>query len=150
MSGQRVDKWPTIAEAAEIEGTTTEAMRKRIKRDRVDAQKVDGRWRVNPDSLSGQHRTKSDIPSGQDRTGDDDETSRDVVDVQRKYIERLENELDQRNAELKSLHVRLNSMDAQLERMTRALPVPEDDDASRGQAQSGQSPARWWHRLTRK
>ena len=136
------DTWPTLAQSAELEGITTEAMRKRITRGQVDAQKVGNRWRVNPDSLTGQDRTEADSASGQDRTRDDGATLREVVAAQRAHIETLTRELDQRNAELRSFHL-------QVERLTKALPAPEDDDAH-GKDGSGQPRARWWQRLARK
>ena len=140
--------WPTLAEAAKTEGITTEAMRKRITRGQVDAQKVGNRWRVNPNSLTRQDRTETDKAPGQDRTttGDGGATLREVVEAQRAHIESLERELAHRNAEVRELHEDIAAMNKQL---TVALPAP-NDDASMGQHQSGQSPTRWWHRLTRK
>ena len=139
----KTESWLTLTEAAAAEGISTEALRKRIKRGKADAQKVGGRWYVNPDRLTGQDRTEADNVSGQDQTttGNDGATLREVVEAQRAHIESLERELDQRNAELRSFHL-------QVERLTNALPAP-DDDAS-GEDESGQSLTRWWHRLTRK
>jgi len=144
MSRQRPDKWPTLAEAAKVEGITVEALRKRITRGQVDAQKVGGRWYVNPDSLTGHDRTEADNVSGQGRTSAqvDGATLREVIEAQRAHIETLTRELDLRNAELYSMHL-------QAERLTDALPAPKDDNAS-GKDESGQPRARWWQRRPRK
>lgn len=123
------DNWPTLAEAAAVEGVSTEALRKRITRGQLEAVKVEGRWRVNPDSLTRHVRT--DGQTRPDTSGAESETAtilRDLVEAQRQHIETLTAELAQVHHEVRALH-------QHLDRLTRALPKPEDEQPKR---------RRWW------
>jgi len=145
--GDISESWLTLAEVAEQQGVTTEAIRKRIKSGKIEALKVKGRWRIIPE-LDEPNQPNQPTPTNTNQqkptgTRDGGATLREVVEAQRAHIESLERELDQRNAELRSFHL-------QIERLTAALPAPEDNDASMGKHQSGQSKPRWWQRRPRK
>lgn len=114
-----------VADAARALGISPDAVRGRIRRGTLDAEKVGGRWLVYLD------RQDTDRPRQDTATGDAGELA-----AMRRYVERLELELDQRNAELRSMHL-------QVERLSRALPPPAPDADER--AAGGL--AAWWRRL---
>jgi len=139
-----------VPRAARMLSLSQDALRKRIQRGTVAAEKVGGRWYVLV--LPGQtvlpETGQQDAETGQrDTEAGQDATERDTVSGQQdvsvafllRYVDRLEQELDQRNAELRALHL-------QNERLTRALPAP---DLGNEQAH-GSAVRSWMDRLLRR
>ena len=97
----------TVAEAAEVLGISPEAVRKRIARGTLEAEKQDGEtWTVYLD----------DVPT--DRTPDrteDESHFWELVNEQKQEIERLRKELEREKARVDML----------IERIPPQLPAPE-------------------------
>jgi len=101
-----------VADAARVLGVSADAVRARIRRGSLDGVKVGGRWFVALPKRDTD-RTKHDtdrMPTGQAAE----------VETLRRYVARLESELDERNAQLRAQAM-------MIERLTRALPSPAED-----------------------
>lgn len=113
----------TVAEAAEALGITRDAVRKRISRGTMEAEKgEDGSWIVFLDD-GAQGKT-----DGQDN---DDSHYWELINDQRQEIERLRQELQQKDEWITKL----------IERIPPQLPAPEPEPE--------QQPERrpWWKRI---
>lgn len=124
MSGQERRVGLTVAEAAEVLGISRDAVRKRIARGTLQATKQDGEWTVNLDD--------GDQPKTEGKT-EDDSHFWELIQDQRQRIEKLEAELEQKNAWIGSL----------IERIPPQLPAPEEPE----QAATREG---WWQRLWRR
>ena len=67
MTGQKQDNLIDTTEASRLVGVSPDTVRKWIKRGKIRARKVEGRWLIERDSLPDVSRTKQD--SVQDRDG---------------------------------------------------------------------------------
>jgi excisionase family DNA binding protein len=112
MSGQQ---GRTVAEAAKVLGISPEAVRKRIARGTLEAEKLDGEtWTVYLD----------DVPPSRtsDRTEDESHFWQ-LIQNQKQEIERLQQELEREKARV----------DLLIERIPPQLPMPKE-----------QAARRWW------
>lgn len=123
MSGQERRVGLTVAEAAEVLGISRDAVRKRIARGTLQATKQDGEWTIDLDD--------GDQPKTEGKT-EDDSHFWELIQDQRQRIEKLEAELEQKNAWIGSL----------IERIPPQLPAPEEPE----QAATREG---WWRRLWR-
>lgn len=128
------ERWLTLAEAAAIEGTTTEALRKRIKRGLLDAKKDGGRWCVKPGTVSRHVQTEPDSAPSSTWNSETVAALREVIDTQRQHVKTLTEQLEAKDSELRAMHVHI-------ERLTRALPPPEDQ---RAEPERKTKRPRWW------
>jgi len=133
MTGQRRTGDPlTIRQAADLLGVSTRTVRRQLSAGRIDGEKVDGRWRVWLDV-----RTAPDT----DRTMPDDAGQDDSA------VERLESEVRYLREKLDAAEAEKRALLVTVDRLTRALPPPSDDDAVtvRG-GDSEPDRERWWRR----
>jgi len=122
----------SLTEAASMLGVSTRTVRRRLQSGKLEGEKVSGSWVVYLRTLPGiGSRQTGQAP---DTAGQVPDSLSAVVEAQQRHIETLERELEQRNSELRAMHL-------QVERLTRALPAPEDSENS--ESAGGQS---WWAR----
>ncbi len=110
----------TVEQAADILGISKDAVRKRIARDTLEATKgEDGTWTVFLDS------------GAEDKTDDQDSHFWELIQDQRQEIDRLRQELQQKDEWITKL----------IERIPPQLPAPEPEPE--------QQPERrpWWKRI---
>jgi len=107
----------TLTEAAAMLGVSTRTVRRRLQSRKLEGEKVSGSWVVYLRTLPGMGSGQTgQVP---DTAGQVPDRLSAVVEAQQRHIETLERELEQRNSELRAMHL-------QVERLTRALPAPED------------------------
>lgn len=138
-----------IRDAARRLGLSVAAMRKRVQRGSIPAEKVDGEWRINPFVLKILETTSQD---GQDAGKD---TSRDtgqdsspplmqaLLDTLQAEVERLRHELDTRTAELE----RKDHIIAGLVQRVPLLEAPRPTEEQQHDGRTGEDPAPrrpWW------
>ena len=110
----------TVEQAADILGISKDAVRKRIARDTLEATKgEDGTWTVFLDS------------GVQDKTDDQDSHFWELIQDQQQEIERLRQELQQKDEWISKL----------IERIPPQLPAPEPEP----ERQEERRP--WWKRI---
>jgi len=123
--------WLSVSEAARLAGINIDTMRKRASRGAVLSRKVEGRWYIDPDSMSGHVQEAG----GKEPDTEGHALLRELVETQRRTIDILTAELGQVHHEVRSLH-------EHLDRLTRALPKPEEENE--GVKASKPRRPRWW------
>ena len=115
MTGQKRDKWLDTKEASRLLGVSSDTVRKWIKRGKIRARKVEGRWLIERDSLPDVSRTKQDSVQDRDGTIVLSERDREVLQERVRDLERDKAYLQERIVTLERL----------LESLTpKALPRP--------------------------
>lgn len=121
MSGnQQSDQEPTgltINQAARALNVSENAVRQRIKRGTLPAEKIDGIWRVDIDDQDANHEPDHE-------TGQPTATTSAISD-QSAYVEHLETEVSRLWAELESRRLELERRDVIIARLTERIPALE-------------------------
>ena len=131
MTGQGRDNLLDTEGASRLLGVSTDTIRKWIKRGKIRARKVEGRWMIERDSLPEMSRTKRDSVQDRDGTTVLSERDRHIVELENRIreLEKDKATLQERIRELEAdkayLQERIVALEKLLESLTpKALPKP--------------------------
>ena len=131
MTGQGRDNLLDTKETSRLLGVSTDTIRKWIKRGKIRARKVEGRWMIERDSLPEMSRTKQDSVQDRDGTTVLSERDRHIVELENRIreLEKDKASLQERIRELEAdkayLQERIVALEKLLESLTpKALPKP--------------------------
>ncbi|RLG19528.1 hypothetical protein DRN74_06720 [Candidatus Micrarchaeota archaeon] len=131
MTGQKRDKWLDTKEASRLLGVSSDTVRKWIKRGKIRARKVEGRWLIERDSLPDVSRTKRDNVQDRDGTAVLSQQGGRLAELEDRIreLERDREVLQERVRDLERdkayLQERIITLERLLESLTpKALPRP--------------------------
>jgi hypothetical protein len=144
---RRLGQRHTVKEAAEILGTTVDAVRGRIRRGTLDSVKLDGVVYVLLDSTNREQQSdqsESDEGDGRQLTADQSE----LVGELRGQIDWLRREVERKDTIIMSLTQRIPELEAPRETRDASGAASEDVSGSRLLPSDTEQPRRsWWRRF---
>lgn len=112
-----MDGWVDIGQAAEILGMSKDAVRKRIQRGTLPAEKIDGQWYIRLDDIQ-------DILKDEEAPN----SFHSELLALRARVQELEERLRDKQEEINFLRSELERKDVLFQQHLRALPPPEEQN----------------------
>jgi hypothetical protein len=131
----------TVTEAAQILGVGTDAIRKRIQRDTIEHERINGTVYVWLDTDEPRH----DVGGTGGGTEALIESYKDQLDAYRDQVEFLRRELERKDTIIMTMAQRIPELEPATE--PRESPLAGSEDAQKGEDHAdGDRPSSWWRR----